>query len=318
MAELKSYHKIQHFSDPAIEELLLGHVEIEEKIDGSQFRIHIEPNGEVTFGSRNNNFDERGVDKTFQKGIDSVKSKLSYLNLEQMPATYDIFGEYLQSPHHNTLSYERIPQGHIMVFDVMRDNREWATYDLKSLIAGALGLECVPTLWSGDGSLVTQELIDELLTRQSVLGKVTIEGIVIKNYGKFYNLDRYSEMRGKFLCGKIVRAEFTEANREAWASKKGRGIPDLITDLRTERRFEKAIEHLTEKGVLTNTVRDIPLIMKEVQEDILTEEGDRLKQIIWQKAWKEISGGVVKGIPEWYKDRLMKNVFGENQIETPM
>jgi hypothetical protein len=315
VTELISYHKIQHVTvvdgkvgvaDNAIAELFNGFVEIEEKTDGSQFRIHIDPEGKATCGSRQMNFEEAGIDKNFLRGVDHIKNTANNV-IGIIPNTsIDIFAEILNSPHHNTLTYGRVPKNHIMLFDVLFNGKEWGDRNAKKSIAEALEVEIIPQLWKGNGSEITKDLIDQLLLQESVLGKVTIEGIVFKNYSKFYNFDKYPFMAGKFLCGKLVRQEFKEANREGWASKNGQTIPQLIESLRTEARFAKAVQHLKDRAELTNTMRDLPAVIKEIQKDVLEEEGERLKEIIWNKAWGEIRGGLAKGVPEFYKAQLAK------------
>ena len=102
-------------------EILDGHIYVEEKIDGSQFRIKIE-HGEtepvVTFGSRRVDFLGMEPEKNFKLGCDTVMEiiKEAHINPpEDKPI--NLFAEYLKSPKQNTLTYDRVPKGYVIIFD---------------------------------------------------------------------------------------------------------------------------------------------------------------------------------------------------------
>ena len=93
---------------------------IEEKVDGSQFRFGIDGTGNFMAGSKNINYGgENQPDKSFNKIYEEMKMKLTYLYktgefsfLE--PNDFIVFyGEYLRSPKHNALKYDRVPKGNL-------------------------------------------------------------------------------------------------------------------------------------------------------------------------------------------------------------
>lgn len=303
-----AYGKVEQFGrSPVIEGILEGNIEIEEKLDGSQFRIEIAPGKIVTFGSKSI---DNNIDKMFNKAIENTLNGLTGLLPNE--DTITIFAEYLQSPSHNTLKYDKTPTNNICIFDIAR-NGVFMERAEKEAFASLLGFDCIPLLWKGNGREFTQEMFDSLLTSKSYLGGATVEGIVIKNRSKFIDPVRFPHFAGHFMKAKLVRKEFKEANRENWGYKKG-SIEQIIDGLVTNARYEKAYQHLRDSGQLQLNMRDIPSLMKEVCTDILEEEGESIKQIIWKAAWERISRGIMKPIPEWYKMKLAGDVLKENEI----
>ena len=88
----------------------------------------------------------------------------------------------------------------------------------------------------------------------------------------------------------------------------------FIPNLRTEARWSKAIQHLRESGELTNSPRDIGGLIKEIQRDTLDECDDIIKDMLMSYAVPKISRGIIAGFPEWYKEQLMKEQFGEENM----
>jgi hypothetical protein len=74
-------------------------------------------------------------------------------------------------------------------------------------------------------------------------------------------------------------------------------------------RWNKAIIHLSERGLLEGSLRDIGAIMKEVPADIEKECVEEIKEKLWKWAWPHIRRKVVHGLPEHYKDYLLKEQF---------
>ena len=67
------------------------------------------------------------------------------------------------------------------------------------------GFEVVPLFGIGPFGDVSQEMIDDIMKNQSILGGQLIEGLVIKCYDVF-------DSRDKTLMCKYVRPEFKEMN----------------------------------------------------------------------------------------------------------
>lgn len=302
-----SYPKIWALGHAGIAELLLDPVVIEEKVDGSQF----------SFGKFGDEIKMRskgcelilGKEKMFSKAenyVLSIKDKLK--------DGWTYRAEYLQKPKHNTLAYDRIPQNNLILFDINYGHEQYLSYDEKMAEALSLGIETVPLMYSG--VITNIETFKELLDRTSVLGGQKIEGFVVKNYSRFGN-DK------KALMGKYVSESFKEKHRVDW--KVGNPTQnDIIMNMsnayRTAARWDKAIIHMKEQGKLENSPRDIGLLVKEVGRDILEECGPEIKDALWEWAWPKISRGLIKGLPEYYKEKLLESqpvnesqVVNENQ-----
>jgi hypothetical protein len=68
---------------------------------------------------------------------------------------------------------------------------------------------------------------------------------------------------------------------------------------------------MREDGTLDGSLKDIGPLIKEVSIDILKECEDSIKQELFNHFWKHIQRGIVAGIPEWYKQELVKQAFNQ-------
>ncbi len=184
-----SYPSIFALGHRAIRDLLQGAVNVEEKVDGSQF----------SFGLVPANVDDAGnpVDAVWsvEDGVShalKVRSKGAVIQLDAPEALFreavetvkwlapmlhpgwTYRSEVLKKPHHNALTYERVPRtlcecnlegeeagepncehckghgfvpSHIILFDVNTGNQEYLDYEAKTAEATRLGLEVVPLLF---------------------------------------------------------------------------------------------------------------------------------------------------------------------------
>jgi len=296
---LHSYSTIYAIGHKAILELLSGPVVVEEKIDGSQLSFCKKSSigirdGELQCRSRKQQMVMDAPEKMFKSAVEVIKT------LDLTPE-WVYRGEFLSKPKHNTLCYDRIPNNHIILFDIMVGEQTFLDPEAKLEEATRLGLECVPLFAKG---IVTLDELKGFLERESVLGGVQVEGVVVKNYAQFAP-DK------KVAMGKLVSADFQEVHQKAWRkdnpSKKD-FVLEIIESLRTEARWQKAVQHLTEAGKLEGSPRDIGLLIKEVPSDILIEEEERLKELLFTHFWSDIRRGVTRGLPEWYKRQLAEGV----------
>jgi hypothetical protein len=144
-----------------------------------------------------------------------------------------------------------------------------------------------------------------MLENESFLGGVKIEGVVAKNYTQFGR-------DGKVSMAKYVSEAFKEVHNKEWKlANPGQKdvVEGLIAGLRTEARWQKAVQHLAESGDLTHTPKDIGALMKEVKDDIIAEEVERIKGILWKHFSGKILRGASAGLAEWYKEELLKKQF---------
>jgi hypothetical protein len=301
-----SYPSIYALGHRAIADLLTGDVLVEEKIDGSQFSFGVTEDGEIKVRSKGAQLHPDAPEKMFTAAVASVKERAHLLR-----PGWTYRGEYLAKPKHNSLAYDRIPRGHIIVFDINSAHEEYLPYEEKQAEAERIGLETVALIYRGKVSGIADFRM--FLDRESVLGGQKIEGVVVKpvGYAKF-GLDK------KCLLGKFVSEAFKEVHAREWkASNPGpTDIVDRIAgDLHTTARWDKAVLHLRERGVLEGSPRDIGALIKEVPADIRKEESDYIKDKLFAWAWPQIQRKVTHGLPEWYKDELLKQQF-ENEPQT--
>jgi len=293
-----SYPKVYALGHRAITELLLDPVIIEEKIDGSQFSFGIF-SGEIKCRSKGQQLIIDAPEKLFSQAVDTVKELAPMLR-----DGWTYRAEYLNTPKHNTIKYDRIPAKHLILFDINIGNECYLSREDKQAEAARLGLEIVPFFFSG--MLESPDQLAELMDRESCLGGEKLEGVVIKNYMRFAT-------DGKAMIGKYVREGFHERNSAEFrkANPKSKDIiGNLIDTYRTDARWEKAVQHLTEDGRLELDPRDIASLIKETQRDTLEECEAEIRDALFKWAWPQIQRGITGGLPEWYKAKLMERQFG--------
>ncbi len=291
---LKAYPKIFQLGTKYILDIFNEPVEITEKIDGSQF----------CFGKINNKLYARSKgaelhfdypEKMFTKGLEYVESIES-----KIPNNTIFYAEYLNKPRHNTLSYQRIPKNHLMLFGAMQLNFVFLP-NLLSKYANMFEIETVPVIFEG---IITPDKIEELLNRKSKLGGVDIEGVVVKNYFRSFIL---GDQPIPIMAGKYVSEKFKEVHQKNWSKEntsKGK-LETYFSGFRTEARWHKAVQHLKEFGLLDFEPRDIGLLIKEIHTDIATEEKENIKDFLWSNFKGEIMRKASAGFPEWYKKQLL-------------
>jgi len=298
---MHSYGKIYNLGHKAVETLLDGDVVCEEKVDGSQFSWCVDGNYALHCRSKGAQIEPNAPPKMFASAVETV-NLLNKDGLLEPGWTYR--GEVLCKPKHNALAYDRVPTGNVIIFEVDKGEEDCVLPEEKALIAGRLRLECVPVLFQG--RVESKEQLLAMLETVSVLGGQTIEGVVLKAYGHF-------GVDGKTLMGKHVSEKFKEVHKKDWRLSNPTGgdiLEDLVAAYRTQSRWEKAVQHLRDRGELTDSPKDIGHLLKEVNQDVLAECEDDIKEALFKWAWKKrLSRGVTAGLPEWYKELLVGRQF---------
>ena len=299
-----SYPSIFNLGHKAIAHLLDGEVLVEEKIDGSQFSFGVDEEGELHVRSKGAVIYPEAPERLFAKAVEVVKG------LELHPGwTYR--AEYLSKPKHNALAYDRIPNNHLIIFDINTGEEEYLSWDDKHDEAERLGLEVVPLLYVGN--IADVEFFRSLLENISILGGQKIEGVVIKPYD--YGLLGADK---KVLMGKFVSEGFKEVHSGAWREANPNStdiIMKIGLDYKTPARWSKAVQHLRDEGKLEDSPKDIGLLLKEVSVDVLKEEEEVIKEQLFKWAWPKISRIINSGLPDWYKEELMKKQFETEGVE---
>ncbi len=283
---IDSYPDVVGTHHKDMQDLFDGEVAVQEKLDGSQFAFKMGLDGKLELRSKGASIipdQPRGMFAKATATVVSIQDKLT--------PGWTYRGEVLDRPKHNALTYGRVPVGNVILFDVEVERGKYLPWFDLRVESERLGLACVPCYWSGPAA---PEIMQSFLGNTSILGG-PIEGIVIKNYGK-------TNRSGEPLFGKLVREEFREVRK--MSEPKAGVIEKIINSLATEARWRKAIQHLGEQDLLVNAPQDIGPLLKEISADVLKEEEETIKQMLFDGFWKDIIRKSTKGFPEYYKRHL--------------
>ncbi len=307
-----SYPSIFALGHKAIEDLLNDEVIVEEKVDGSQFSFGVFP---CEFNESTHVIDEvphvlkvrskgaiMNIDapqSMFKEAVDHVKARVF-----DLAPGFTYRGECLKKPKHNALAYDRTPAQNVIIFDINSGEEEYLSYEQKALEANRLGFEVVPLLFSG--KLESVSAVRRFLDTTSVLGGQKIEGVVVKPIKPKYGWDK------KLLIGKFVSEAFKEVHSNSWKESNPTST-DILQQLGeqygTAARWNKAVQHLSEAGKLESSPRDIGLLINEIPNDILSDSEDDIKAKLFTWAWPHIKRMVIKGFPQFYKEKLLASQF---------
>ena len=312
---IHSYPKILNLGQRALDNLTKSPVIIQEKIDGSQFTFRLTPDGEggisVDYRSKNVQIDPNNPGM-FRLAVESVErfveenTDLLYL-YEQLGEPINFRCEFLQKQKHNSLNYNRIPQNHLVVFDIESGESYFAPQWKVKAFAEKAGFDYATVYYEGEFKNQQQlfKFCEGLGSSESILGG-PIEGMVIKAY------DQLDDRTGKVLMGKYVRPEFKETHQKDWKDRNPNRkdvLENIVGILNTERRWEKAVEHLRDEGKILGEPRDIGTIIREVQKDVFEENlDDIITPMLVKWATPLIKKQLGRGVAEWYKERLVEGV----------
>lgn len=300
-----TYPSIFALGHHAIQDLLLDDVLVEEKIDGSQFSFGVFINEECGLGGTHLRCRSKGADididhpeKMFLPAMEWV-----HANAHTFHVGWTYRCEFLSKPKHNTLKYWRTPANNLIVFDINHEEEGYLGYEDRFLEATRIGLECVPRIFHG--RLTTADEIKVMLERESCLGETKIEGVVIKNYARFGG-DK------KVLMGKYVSEAFKEEHGKAWRRDNPTGgdiILQIAGKFAHNGRWLKAVQHLRDAGALTDSPKDIALLIKEVPNDVFKEAEHEIMSDLMDWAWPKMRREITRGLAQWYKAYLLDRQF---------
>lgn len=301
---IPSYPKIFTIGSSGTENALIGsNIRIEEKVDGSQFSFGINSEGELVFKSKSVMLDRHTPDNLFKEAVEYLMTIEDSILKAFSPNTY-FYGECLKRPKHNTLKYGRVPKNNIVLFDCLCNGRWLESGEVKDK-AEYLGIDKIPSFEAP--KKITLEYLKELFVTESFLGEEKIEGVVIKNNSQtiFLGGNLYP------LYTKYVREEFKERHKVAWASNNTDTIENFIKSFKSEARWLKAFYYLRDAGIIENAPKDIAALCSRVVQDIKEEEMENIKNELYRFFIKDIQRTSVKGLPEWYKEKLIKDTIKE-------
>lgn len=299
---MKKYPKIRTVGHREVENLLPGEdIVVQEKIDGSNFTFGRDAGGELFCLSRNQKLSMAdGADNgMFNKAVAFVKSIA-----DGVPLATLFRCEYLQSPKHGVINYSRVPLNNLVLFEVEGQNSygDWvpATLIESGIEHYALKFGIEPVRFFHSGELGLDGLIDSFdkwMQTESQLGGTRPEGVVIKNRRAFTE-------SGEMCRAKLVRQEF----KEQMAHNKEAGKPNTVHELGFrfggKPRWQKAIQHLKEQGLIKGGPEDIGILMREIGRDVEEECIDEIKDALWKRFRKDVLSGAAQGFVDWYKKEI--------------
>ena len=203
---IPAFPKIFHVGEKYISKLFDGPVEITEKVDGSQF-VFGKMNGELFCRSKGKILVLESLEKMFSVAVDYIVS-----NQDKLEDDTIYFAEYLRKPKHNVLCYLDTPRNHLALFGVMKKDKTLINYhkDLGQF-ADNIGVDVVPLIhW---GEIKKPEDIFSMVEKESFLGGVHMEGLVVKNYAQEFML---GGQVFPLMSGKYVTEKFKEKHRTDW------------------------------------------------------------------------------------------------------
>lgn len=311
---IRRWSKIFTLGDQYTDGIFDGPVSITEKVDGSQINFGVHPENGLTILSKGSVVHLGDSNGLFAPAAAHIE-KLHQAGKLKEGWTYH--GETLAKPRHNTLAYDNIPKNHIALYGVSREDGSQITtnnstspgHEGLQVIADNLEIDVVPEFYRGT---VTPESamskINEWLEQESYLGGQKIEGVVIKNYTK------QQWLGGQLLPlmqAKFVSEAFKEKHKVSWPQNNKSPLFVIGETVRTEARWLKAVQHKREDGTLEGTPRDIGDLLKRLHEDLEGEDKEWIKEKLWKEFSKDIKRAAVRGFPEWYKEYLVKERFGD-------
>lgn len=300
MSHLHSYSQIFALGHKALPpDFLAGPVLVEEKVDGSQFSFGVDANGELHCRSKGASLNTDEPEAMFKLAVNMAREIAPDLN-----RGWVYRGEYLQKPRHNAITYSRVPARNVIIFDIDRSGeQDYLVYDEKRTEAGRVGLEVVPEFFSGVVSSLDQ--LKGMLDGESCLGGARPEGFVLKRYDLF-GADK------KVVMAKYVTEAFKEVHKKLWRADNptnGDIVERLVESFGTEARWQKAVIHLRERGMLEGSPKDIGALLREVPEDVLKECSEEIRDRLFEYAWPKVRRGITNGLPQWYKDQIAQQAF---------
>ena len=170
--------------------------------------------------------------------------------------------------------------------------------------ANLLEIDVVPLIHFGPLENFDLGVFSSWLDKDSYLGNTKIEGVVVKSYQEYWIADRLIPV----MAGKYVSDKFKERHEKTWKAK-GNKLEAFLQSFRSEAVWNKGIQHYRDKGLITDSPRDIGGIIKEIQQDIVTENKEEVQKWLWKYFEPQIRRISTAGFPEYYKQKLLKETF---------
>ena len=302
------YPKVLGLGHEMIAEIFNNPVELSEKVDGSQCRIHLTE--DITAcGSKNVGIAD---DKMFAIAHQQTQRIWNEKVWRAFGDDITLFTEFLNKEKHNVLKYERVPLNHLYLFGAIINDKHLKTKELIEL-ATEINIE-PPIILASKKEIESQDELEEYLTITSGLGGTLLEGIVIKNYDQSYPplLASTQAFFGYPLVGKLVRDDFKERLNKEWSGKKQKETPmaKVTSEFLTDARFHKSIQHLEDEGKIGYEMCDLKVLIPEFYNDLLDEEKDEITKLAMVEFWRQLKKKCDNYVVGAWKKHLLDKQFG--------
>ena len=282
------YPKIYRLGKEETEGILDVKVYIQEKIDGANFQIWLDKNGEMHFGTRNNEINEgfRGAIDYCREhsGIKALLEKLNSETITEEGTIVHLYGEWL-CPH--TIKYNPESYGHFYLYDIVYSNSEHKTWvDTLDVAKYAEEFNIKFPFLFGYGKFTEEEI--RAFVGQSKIGERG-EGVVIKT-----NL-----FENKFSDGavyaKLVTESFIEDNSVVFGGNSK--YSELYWEQYISNKYMtlSRVKKIVQK---TETVLERPLTKADTARVSSTAYHDLITEEIWE---------IQKNVPE-IKFKALKRI----------
>lgn len=186
-----------------VKSLLSGEVVVEEKMDGANVGLSLEPDGSLRVQNRGQYLEEP-YSGQFSRMPDWLNQHRDSLCSKLTPELI-LFGEWCAARH--SLNYVSLPDW-FLIFDVYdrTTGRFWSS-QRRNVLATSMGLTTVPQVLSG--KVRVNDLIQLVETTSSRYRKGALEGIIIRRESL-----EWCEARAK-----LVRQDFTQSIDTHWRKR---------------------------------------------------------------------------------------------------
>lgn len=276
---------------------------VQEKIDGSQISFMV-TDGVLHIKGKHAVIDPDAPEKLFAPAAARIKELFL---LGQLAPGVIYRGESVAALRHNVLAYKRMPKHGLVIYDIEYRNEYLDQHNIND-ICHELDLEPVQSFGEFEGP----PDFDAFLKHESMLGG-PIEGVVFKSISDA-SLEPVKYVSPQF---KEVATGVHGDDGQAARLKGRMEIEAMARMFKTDARWNKAIQHLREDGKLTETPKDIGPLVREIQADVLREEGELISGLLLQHFWPVFEKEIVRDFHIYYKEKLARGFDNPMESDVP-
>jgi hypothetical protein len=294
----KEYPKIHRLGKEEVDDILIGNVLVQEKVDGANISIWWDNDSSlVKCGTRTR---ELPLDDSFNGFQEAVRSNKMLLDWVEAHPELRLYGEWLVK---HTITYPDDAYRKIYLFDVLNEDAETylPQYEVAH-ISELLGVE-YPKLFTPAPIEVTLDRIKEWVGK-SFIG-ANGEGVVIKNEG-------FKNKFGDLVYAKVVHERFKESNAIVFGgnNKNSEAYNEMyiINKYATLGRVQKImqkLQNITEKRL---DMEHTSQVAGACYHDMLTEEIWDIQKKIHQVDFKRLQRLSMKKFIQIYHDVLNNSI----------